>query len=275
MALKKAEPGTYPTRVNYPHKPGKIRVVFDCSTKFMGNSLNDMLYKGPNLTNSLVGVLSRFREDRVAVIADIESMFYQVTVPDCDSSFPRFLWWENGDLARELQEFQMVVHPFEAVSSPACANFALRKTAEDNQHSFPPSVIHTVKRNFYVDDCLKSLPSEADAIQHGDSLRALLSRGGFKISKWISNSRNVLETIPGLERSKDIKNIDARKKELPVQRALGVQRCVETNSFRFQVYINSRPPTHRGILSVASSIFDPLGFLAPFVLNAKYIMQDL
>ena len=126
-----------------------------------------------------------------------------------------------------------------------------------------------------MDDCLKSLPSEADAIQHGDSLRALLSRGGFKISKWISNSRNVLETIPGLERSKDIKNIDARKEELLVQRALGVQRCVETNSFRFQVYINSRPPTHRGILSVASSIFDPLGFLAPFVLNAKYIMQDL
>ena len=262
-------------RVYYPHKPGKIRVVFDCSAKFMGNSLNDMLYKGPNLTNSLVGVLSRFREDRVAVIADIESMFYQVTVPDCDSSFLRFLWWENGDLAREPQEFQMVVHPFEAVSSPACANFALRKTAEDNQHSFPPSVIHTVKRNFYVDDCLKSLPSEVDAIQHGDSLQALLSRGGFKISKWISNNRNVLETTPELERSKDIKNIDARKEELPVQRALGVQRCVETDSFRFQVYINSRPPTHRGILSVATSIFDPLGFLAPFVLNAKEIMQDL
>ena len=63
-------------RVYHPHKPGKIRVVFDCLAKFMGKSLNDMLYKGPNLFNSLVGVLSRFREDRVAVIADIESMFY-------------------------------------------------------------------------------------------------------------------------------------------------------------------------------------------------------
>ena len=126
-----------------------------------------------------------------------------------------------------------------------------------------------------MDDCLKSLPSEADAIQHVDSLRALLSRGGFKISKWISNSRNVLETIPELERSKDIKNIDARKEELPVQRALGVQRCVETNSFPFKVCVNSRPPTHRGGLSVDSSIFDPLGLLTPFVLNAKEIMQDL
>ena len=74
---------------------------------------------------------------------------------------------------------------------------------------------------------------------------------------------------------KDIKNIDSRKDELPVQRALGVQRCVENDSFRFKVCINSRLPTCRGILSVASSIFDPLDFLAPFVLNAKEIMQDL
>ena len=83
-------------RVYHPHKPGKIRVIFDCSAKFMSKSLNDMLYKGSNLTNSLVGVLSRFRADRVAVIADIESMFYWVTVPDCGSSFLRFLWRETA-----------------------------------------------------------------------------------------------------------------------------------------------------------------------------------
>ena len=64
--------------VNHPQKPGKIRVVFECSAKFVGLSLNSMLYRGPDLRNSLVGVLTRFREDRVAVIADIESIFYQV-----------------------------------------------------------------------------------------------------------------------------------------------------------------------------------------------------
>ena len=46
--------------VYHPHKPGKSRVVFDCSAKFVGLSLNSMLYKGPDLINSLVGVLTRF-----------------------------------------------------------------------------------------------------------------------------------------------------------------------------------------------------------------------
>lgn len=91
---------------------------------------------------------------------------------------------------------------------------------------------------------------------------------------WVSNSRNVLQAIPEEKRAKEIKNIDARKNELPVQRALGVQWCVESDSFRFRVNINSRPPTRRGILFVASTIFDPSGFLAPCILTAKEIHQD-
>ena len=131
----------------HPHKPGKIRVVFDCSAKFRGLSLNSMLHKGPDLTNSLIGVLTRFRGERVAVTADIESMFHQVRVPEHDSSFLRFLWWDDGNLAGELQEYQMLVHLFGAISSPASANFALRRTAADNKQCFPGDVVNTVKRN--------------------------------------------------------------------------------------------------------------------------------
>ena len=66
----------------YHAKKQKIRVVFDCSAKYEGISLNDMLLPGPDLTNSLVGVLMRFRQDHVAFMADIETMFHQVRVPD-------------------------------------------------------------------------------------------------------------------------------------------------------------------------------------------------
>ena len=94
-----------------------------------------MLLKGPDLTNSHFGVLTRFRQERVTVLADIEAMFHQVRVPDSDCSFLRFLWWPNGNLSCTLEEYQMTVHYSGAVLSPACSNFALRKTAEDNaQH---------------------------------------------------------------------------------------------------------------------------------------------
>ena len=73
--------------VFHPRKPGKVRVVFDCAAKFLGVSLNDTLLQGPDLNNNLIGVLMRLRQEPVAVVADIESMFHQVRVDpeDCDA----------------------------------------------------------------------------------------------------------------------------------------------------------------------------------------------
>lgn len=107
-----------------------------------------MLYKGPDLTNSLLRGLTRFREDRLAVMVDVQSIFYKVRIPEKDSFFLRFLWCSDDNMTTEAKECQMLVHLFEAVPSPACANFALRRTAEDNQNTFTVEVIDTVKRNF-------------------------------------------------------------------------------------------------------------------------------
>ena len=248
--------------IYHPHKPSKIHFVFDCSAKYQGKLLNDLLLNGPDLTNNLFGVLMRFRQERVALMADIESMFHQVKVSEADCSYLRFLWWPDGNLESNLEEYQMVVHLFGAASSPSCSNFALRKTAEDNSQHFPEAVVSTVKNNFYVDDCLKAL-------------RSLLSKGRFKLTKWISTSPRVLETIPVAERAKEVKTLDLSKDDLPVERALGVKWCVETDTFGFKVDIKFKPPTRRGILSLVSSVYDPLGLAAPFMLPAKRLLQDL
>ncbi|XP_068728993.1 uncharacterized protein [Montipora capricornis] len=158
----------------------------------------------------------------------------------------------------------MPVHLFGAISSPASTNFALRKTADDNRDCFSTEVINTVLRNFYVDDCLKSLPSVNDAIAHVNHLQALLLRGSFRLTKWVSNSRKVLQAIPKLEGS-----TDRNKDEMPAQRVLGMQWCIETDTFTFNIRIKPRQPIRKGILSVVSSAFDPLGFAAPFVLVAE------
>lgn len=166
-----------------PNKPDKVRVVFDCAAKHQGTSLNDQLLQGPDLTNNLVGVLTRFRQEPVALMADVESMFHQVHVSPDDCDALRFLWWPNNDLNSDPEEYQMMVHLFGATSSPSCANFGLRRTAEDNQQAFSKEAVNSVKDNFYVDDCLKSVSSENKAIVLVDELRQLLSKGGFRLTK--------------------------------------------------------------------------------------------
>ncbi|KAK7882611.1 hypothetical protein WMY93_028785 [Mugilogobius chulae] len=259
----------------YHPKKHTLRVVFDCGVSYQGTTLNEQLLQGPNLTSTLLGVITRFRQEEVALMADVEAMFHQVKVPDKDSDLLRFLWWKSGDITQEMVEYKMVVHLFGATSSPSCASFALRKCAEDNRDQFNKQAVDTVLHNFYVDDCLKSVSTEEKAVQLYHNLRAICQTGGFKLTKWISNNRMVLPAIPEEERAAEVKDIDLDRDSLPMERALGVHWCIQSDSFQFRIMLSDKTPTRRNILSLVSSVYDPLGILAPVTLQAKKILQEL
>ena len=258
--------------VTSPNKPGKIRVVFDAAAKFQGTSLNDQLLQGPDYINNLAGVLMRFRQEEVVLIADIEQMFHQVRVPaeDCDAL--RFLWW-SGNLSDEPEEYQMQVHIFGATSSPSCSNKALRQTADDNEDKYGSEVAETVRRNFYVDDLLKSIQTTDQATILALNLIAMLKEGGFHLTKFLSNRREVLSALPSQERANPTLNLELDR--LPINRTLGLHWDAERDIFCFKTVSTTKPATKRGILSTISSLFDPLGFLSPFVLPVKVLIQDL
>ena len=89
--------------------------VFDNSAKYLGTSLNDQLLRRPDLTNSLVGVLSRaYPLEQIALMADVEAMFHQVRVRPSDFDALRFLWWPNrkGDQMKGRRD-------------PACPSYLL------------------------------------------------------------------------------------------------------------------------------------------------------
>ena len=50
---------------------------------------------------------------------------------------------------------------------------------------------------------------------------------------------------------------------------------IEKDSFHYNTNIPEKPMTRRGILSMASTIFDPLGFLSPVILHPKLLLQRL
>lgn len=216
----------------------------------------------------------RFRREPVGVMADIKSMFHQVRVDKSHVNYLRFLWWPQGNTSMAPKEYRMLVHIFGAVYSPSCANFALQKTADDNECQFPPQVAETVRHNFYVDDCVKSVATESEAIHLIKDLTALCSKGGFQLTRWVSNSRAVLASIPPEQRANKVRTLDLDKDSLPIERTLGLQWCVDSDHFQFNIHLNQKPHTRRGMLSVVSSIYDPLGFLAPLILPAKQLLQE-
>lgn len=261
--------------VYHPHKPEKIRVVFDCAAKYQGKSLNDTLLQGPDLTNSLVEVLLRFRQSPYAFMADIESMFYQVSVPKSDRDCLRFLWWPDGDYNKCPSEYRMTVHLFGASSSPSCANFALHRTAIDHSNTQTLEARKTILSNFYVDDCLKSTETEKEIIQIAHDVKSLCSKGGFNLTKFVSNSRKLLESLSVNDRGKQVKTLDLCRDNLPTEKALGVCWNTELDTFTIAVSDKPRPLTKRGLLSTIGAMYDPLGMVSPFLLQGRIILQEL
>ena len=225
--------------------------------------LNKELLHGPAMRNSLLSVLSRFRLEPVAFMADIEAMFYQVLVPEEQQNYLRFLWWPDSDINQELEVYEMCVHLFGAISSPSCADIALKKTADDYQDSFGRKAPNTVKGDYYVDDLLKSEKTEESAIDLVKTVREMGALGGFKLMKFISNCRRVLETIPIEDHAKDLKDLDLKFDSLPTERALCILWNIENDTPEFKITLVEEPLTCRGILALASSIYGPLGLICP------------
>ena len=115
---------------------------------------------------------------------------------------------------------QMLVHIFGAKDSPTYANYALQRTARDNNHNFDPLTYYTAIRSLYVDDLLKSIDSDAVPITLAKQLVEMLKRGGFRLCKFASNHQAVLDTLP----EEDVSTATTRiiDTEENLQRALGI-----------------------------------------------------
>ena len=143
-------------------------------------------------------------------------------------------------------------HLFGATSSPSVANFCLKKTASTYGTEFDPDVVQTVERNKYEDDLMKSVDTPTTAVRLSTQLRELLAKGGFRLSKWLSNDRRVLAEIPETEEAVSVANLDIQ--ELPTEGALGLKWDVEVDKFiwrasgRLQYLVQKGAMTRRGIL---------------------------
>ena len=261
--------------VYHPKKPNQIRVVFDSSAPYNGVSLNDVLLTGPDLNNTLLGVLMRYRKEAIAFSADIEQMFYSFLVREEDRNFLRFFWFQDNDLSKDIVEFRMKVHVFGNSPSPSVAIYGLHQSVLDSELCTDSDVRHFVMRNFYVDDGLTSLPTVEAAVSLLKKTQDTLAKSNLRLHKIAANNKEVMEAFPPEDRATDLKDLDLDADSLPTQRSLGLNWDLQKDSFHFKASDEVKPFTRRGVLSTINSLYDPLGFVAPVTIQGKSILREL
>ncbi|XP_067273612.1 uncharacterized protein [Pseudorasbora parva] len=261
--------------VYHPKKPSQIRVVFDSSAQCKGASLNKVLLTGPDLNNSLLGVLMRFRKEPVAFMVDIQQMFHCFKVRPADRNHLRFLWFHENNPEDELTEYRMKVHVFGNSPSPAVAIYCLRRAAQEGEEEFGQDARQFVEQDFYMDDGLKSVPSPEMAIDLLKRTQDMLAGSNLKLHKLASNSKEVMKAFPSEDYANSLKELDLGASSLPMQRSLGLLWNLDTDCFNFHVQKDKRPYTRRGLLSVINSLYDPLGFVAPITVQGKVLLREL
>ncbi|XP_057291781.1 uncharacterized protein LOC130614338 [Hydractinia symbiolongicarpus] len=168
----------------------------------------------------------------------------------------RFVWRENT--SDNIDDFAMQVHLFGKVGSPCCANYALRQTSVDHDSE----IVDAITKRFYMDDYLDSMKTVDEAVSIAKTVTEALKRCGFRLTKWLSNFCEILKCFPNTE---TVINVDLDLNKLPTERVLGMLWNPYTDYFTFKVVNKPSPETKRDILSLTSSIFDPLGILTPFI----------
>lgn len=247
----------------------KVRVVFDASAKTTsGASLNDILLTGPTLQADLFSILIKFRTHKYVITGDIEKMYRQFLVRPEDRDYQRIIW-RNAD--GNIQDYTLNTVTFGVTSAPFMAIKTLHQLSEDEGHDFPLAA-QVLKNDFYVDDLLSGSSTISEGIELRQQLTKLLSRGQLTIRQWASNHMALLNGL-----SADQINTHLSLNDTDTLKTLGVYWNSKKDVFTYTIHstINPTSITKRHILSETAKIFDPLGLLAPVIIIAKIMIQQL
>ncbi|XP_063629950.1 uncharacterized protein LOC134801340 [Cydia splendana] len=250
----------------------KVRAVFDASSKGINNiSLNEELLVGPQLQEDLRNIIMRWRMKKICFVADIQKMYRQIMVTKQDADLQRILWRKCA--ADPIKEYRLLRVTFGTASAPYLAVKTLQRVAEEEGKHHPVAA-KTIKEDFYMDDLMSGQDNTEDAVDVAKNIAIILKNGGFDLQKWSSNSTSFLKQFPPDERNSNVNmdiNLDG------TVRALGISWNMGEHSFQYKLEL-PQPPitiTKRNILAETQKLFDPLGWLAPSIIQAKMLIQQL
>ena len=225
-------------------KRGKLRVVFDGS--FGQPPLNKRLNTGPNLLRHIPVCLTSFRLFAIPITADIEKAYLQIAVEDSDREYLRFLVFKDG---RET-DFRFSRVPFGLNASPAILNTCLEHLYESAREQYPQTT-HVLSSSIYMDDLVTSVSTNAELQKLKEESCTIFEKASMNLRGWTQEPTSILGVA--YDSKEDVFRI-------PLQ----MKPCTKGN----------RPLTRRHIVSEIASIYDPMGWTAPWSVRLKWLIQQ-
>ncbi|XP_062416584.1 uncharacterized protein LOC119218794 [Pungitius pungitius] len=261
-----------------------VRLVWNSSQKFRGQSLNDLLIKGPDVLNDIRAVLLRFRQGAFAALGDIKKMYNSVWLEDQEVHLHRFLWRDSE--GEDIQEYAITRVNIGDKPAGCIAQVAMRETANLPMFNHFSEERRALEQDAYVDDILTSHNDLSQLKKITANVEQILEAGGFYMKPWVYSGQS------GRQGPSDMERVEPPVMVLPNQlsdennKALGLGYDPESDKLRLMVAVNfskrkkkmrlgenllkdeirtqvPNPLTRRELLSQVSGLYDPLGLVTP------------
>lgn len=252
---------------------GKLRLVYDASAKSKNStdySLNDCLETGPDLINSLLTILIKFRLHKYALKSDIKKAFLNIEIDELDRDLLRSLWIEGDQVC--IYRFARL--PFGLTCAPFILAATLKKHLFDSDLSIEEQ--HRILGSFYVDDNLTGADVLGELVDAKLNMEELFDKAGMPLAQFNSNS-------PDMRRM-----LEATEEDVPdVESILGVLWYILGDDIGINAEHTVEPDrpvkrkrarannTKRSVYSKLGKTFDPLGLISPFTFSGKLILRDI
>ena len=232
---------------------------------------------------------------KVALAADIEKAFLMVSIAEKDRDVLRFLWID--DITKD--EPKIITLRFKRVmfgvsSSPFLLNATIWHHLKENASTMPGTVAR-ISRSIYVDDLAYGADNEDQAYKLHLESKSLLKSGGFNLRKFVTNSTSLQKRINQQEVQLNLQLCGAdqdqesytkstlgssKQMDDGEQKILGISWSYSNDCLLFDMnelasHASKLDPTKRGIVGIASRVYDPVGFVSPVTIRFKVLFQEL
>ena len=252
--------------VKIDHLTTKLRIVFDASARCGKDSLslNECLYRGPVILPDLCSILMRFRQPKIAIIADVEKAFLQLGLHPSERDVTRFMWFRDLESldADNIVTYRFTRVPFGIVCSP----YLLAATLQHHLKSVGTPVAKSLIPNIYVDNVITGVENIPDAKELYQQSKQIFNQCSMNLREFTSNMDEFMDNIP-----------EADKRVDPIIKVLGLDWLREKDKLKLhgKWSVEQTCNSKRMVLAAIASIFDPLGLFQPATLHAKMFLRDL